>query len=121
MKVSTPRAYLQKRRAARRLDGPLTLVPSVLADELVRPVGLDLEDVELRVQRVVRLRRELEAPAEDPVLDLHPLDVPEHVAPAEQLAAVGVAGELDRVQQHLGRAVARRAERADRLAGVVLL
>ena len=35
------------------------------ADELVRAVRLDLEDVEPRVQRVVRLRREPERPSED--------------------------------------------------------
>src|SRR5438094_434837 len=71
----------------------------VLPYELVRAVGLDLEDVELRVQRVVGLRRELEAPAEDPVLDLHLLDVPDDVAPLLERSVAGGARQLDRVHE----------------------
>src|SRR5437867_1669323 len=91
-----------------------------LADELVGAVRLDLEDVELRVQRIVRLRREAERAAEDPVLDHDLLDLLQD-ALAVDLTLAGGAALLDRLEQHLRRAVARRAEGAELLAGVVLL
>src|SRR5690349_6799855 len=93
----------------------------VLSDELVRAVLLDLEDVELRVQRVVRLRGPLEGPAEDPIRNRHLLDLAQDVAPRLEDAVIRRARELDRVHEDLRRAVRRRAERADRLAGVGLL
>src|SRR4051812_16829227 len=74
-----------------------------LADELVRAVRLDLEDVELRVQRIVGLRRPLELAAEDPVADLHLLDVPQHGL-ARRRPVTLLAGEGDRLQRHLRRA-----------------
>src|SRR4051812_27558084 len=91
-----------------------------LADELVRAVRLDLEDVELRVQRVVRLRGPPEGPAEDPVPDLHLLHVAQDGLPVG-LAVALHARELDRVERDLRGAVARRTERPDGLPGVVLL
>src|SRR3954451_4060052 len=75
-----------------------------LADELVLPVRLDLEDVELRVQRIVRLRGELEAPAEDPVLDLHLLDVLEDRLTGRAAVAL-LARHRDGGQGDLRRAV----------------
>src|SRR4051794_16567845 len=124
MKVSTPVGSLLREiaerpgkcRAARLNHDAIDL-----ADELVRTVGLDLEDVELRVQRVVRPRRELEGPPEDPVLDHDLLDLAQDVLLALQDAVVCNAGELDRVQEHLSGPVARRPEGADGLSGVGLL
>src|SRR5262249_10890601 len=92
-----------------------------LPDELVLAVRLDLEDVELRVQRVVRLRLPMEGAAEDPVLDRHLRDLAQDVALGLERAVVGDAGPLDRLEHHLDGPVGRRPEGADRLAGVVLL
>src|ERR1700730_7830377 len=95
---------------------------SGLLEELVAPVRLDLEDVEPPVQRVVRLRGELEAPAEDPLLQVRTLlDVPQHGASIRDLALAVLAGQLDRVQRDQDGPEGRRAERADLLAGIVLL
>src|SRR3989304_5626462 len=74
--------------------GPFPLLVSLLGaggagDELVRTVRLDLEDVELPVQRVVRLRRPAEGAAEEPVRDAHLLDLADHVAAFRELALAG--------------------------------
>src|SRR5262245_8108330 len=124
MNVSTRvRAY-----AAGGQNGPAvagrTAAPSRcagLADELVLPVRLDLEDVELRVQRVVRLRREAEVAAEDPVGDPDALHLTQHRPAVGQRAVAGDAGLLDRPQEHLDGAVGRGPERAQRRLRVVLL
>src|ERR1700759_3052558 len=75
MKVSTGSEIREGRPegSGRPHSRALSLRP--LADELVRAVRLDLEDVELRVQRVIGLRQPLERPSEDPVLDADLLDV----------------------------------------------
>src|SRR5664279_6372638 len=78
-----------------------------LPDELVGAVRLNLEDVELRVQRVVGLRRPLQRASEDPVRDLHLLDVLEDGLASRRAVALG-ARELDRIHCDLSRAVARR-------------
>src|SRR5256885_11010411 len=57
------------RRPPRSTLFPYTTLFRSLVDDLVLAVGLDLEDRELPVQRVVRLRREAERAAEDPVPD----------------------------------------------------
>src|SRR5438552_14228123 len=88
-----------------RLRGRPPGVQIVLSDELVRAVLLDLEDVELGVQRVVRLRRPLERPAEDPVRDRHLLDLAQDVVPILDDAVISRAGQLDRVQENLNGAV----------------
>src|SRR5947209_20548846 len=94
---------------------------TVLSDELVRAVLLDLEDVELRVQRVIGLRGPLEGPAEDPVLDRHLLDLAQDVAPRLDDAVIRDAREMNRVHEDLRGTVGRRPERADGLAGVRFL
>src|SRR3954454_15032449 len=119
MKVSTGSRYA---RGGPGIPGPPPFVPfaGVLPDELVRAVRLNLEDVELRVQRVVRLRRPAELSTEDPVVDLHLLDVAEHGLPRRGAVTLHTR-ELDRGERDLRGAVARRAERPDGLPGVVLL
>src|SRR5207244_13515043 len=92
-----------------------------LLDELVRPVLLDLEDVEGGVQRVVGPRRPAERAAEDPVRNPDLLDVLDDRTPGRQRAVVCGARELGREQRDLNRTVGRRAERADLLARGVLL
>src|SRR3989304_5112352 len=87
--------------------GPLALLGSPLgpggaADELVRTVRLDLEDVELPVQRVVRLRRPAEGAAEEPVRDAHLLDLADHVAAFRELALAGAPRLLDPLAGDLG-------------------
>src|SRR5262245_56261644 len=57
--------------------GRTTSITFRLADELVRPVRLDLEDVEGGVQRVVGLRRPTENPAQDPVRNPDLLHIPD--------------------------------------------
>src|SRR4051794_27082330 len=87
------------RRAAR-------VIPQIdLADELVRTVRLDLEDVELRVQRIVRLRREAERSTEDPVRDDDLLDLAQHGLAVDR-ALARVARTLDRQQDDLCGAIA---------------
>src|SRR5262245_24050760 len=90
-------------------------------DELVAAVRLDLEDVEPPVERVVGLRGEPEGSAEDPVLDDDLLHLLDHIAPVLDRSVAGVAGTLDRVEDHLDRPVRRRTERAERGVRVVLL
>src|SRR3954464_9967405 len=121
MKVSTRAPSLCRRsRAARRAWPGRPSVTPLLLDQLVVPVGLDLEDVEPSVQRVVRPRRELEVAAEDPVLDVvRLLDVAEDRQARDGAPALR-ARELDRAELDLHGAVGRRTERADLLAGVVL-
>src|SRR3982751_6552441 len=104
------------RGAARVSPGRPPSVPfaGVLPDELVRAVRLNLEDVELRVQRVVRLRRPPELSTEDPVVDSHLLDVAEHGLPRRGAVALR-AGQLDRLHRDLRSAVAGRAEGAQGL------
>src|SRR3954454_17616556 len=82
-----------------------------LRNQLVAAVRLDLEDVELPVERVVRLRREAEVASEDPLRDLDVLDRVDHDAPARELVVVLRAGGIQALQDHLHRAVGRRAER----------
>src|SRR6202035_1668367 len=102
-------------------DRPSVSLDSALSDELVRTVGLDLEDVELRVQWIIRLRGPLEGPAEDPVLDRHLLDLAQDVAPRLEDAVIRNAREMNRVRKDLRGAVGRRAERTDGRAGVRFL
>src|SRR5215212_10848353 len=104
MKVSTLLVGLREARPPRRASHSCRVR---LRDELVRPVRGDLEDVELRVQRIVGLRREAEAPAEDPVLDPDLLDLAHDGLAAGELAAAGVAPELDRPEDDLHRTVRR--------------
>src|SRR6478736_2275055 len=106
MNVSTRFASLYPAERERGRPSLRTAAPesrSALADELVRAVRLDLEDVELRVQRVVRLRREAEVTTEDRVLDHDLLDVADDVAAILDLTLAGVARLLDRVERDLGR------------------
>src|SRR5439155_13525198 len=90
-----------------RAPGPP--IALVLLDELVTAVRLDLEDVEPSVERVVRLRREAELTAEDPVLDPHVLDGADHGAPLH-LAVSLCTRLLDGGEQDLDGTVGRRAE-----------
>src|SRR5215510_16450584 len=123
MNVSTRvRAYAAGGRNGPAVAGR-TAAPSRcagLADELVLPVRLDLEEVELPVQRVVRLRREAEVAAEDPVRDPRPLHVLDQVA-ALELAVLRDTRAVDRVEDHLDGAVRGRPEGAGLCALVVLL
>src|SRR3954447_26483643 len=119
MKVSTVRGLLYAKEGRPASGPPLSLPCRArrLPDELVIAVRLNLEDVELRVQRIVRLRRPLEGAAEDPALDLHLLDVAED-GEASRLAAALLARLRDRGQCDLRGPVARRPEGADVLPGV---
>src|SRR5207247_9640045 len=120
MKVSTRvRAYGVE--GAAPTEPPPRVRCAGLADELVLPVRLDLEDVELRVQRVVRLRREAERAAEDPGVDADALDLPQDRPAICQRAVPGDAGLLDRPQHHLNGPVRRRADGAECRLRVVLL
>src|SRR6476659_10522310 len=107
MKVSTKLASLSRMKSG---GGPAQAGPPSgssggRCDVLVRAVRLDLEDVEPAVQRVIRLRRETEAAAEDRVLHEDLLDVPCDVAPVFDLAVARVAGPLDGVERNLNREV----------------
>src|SRR6185312_6324320 len=73
---------------------PAEVSRRVLADELVRAVRLNLEDVELCVQRVVGLRRPLERSTKDPVLDRDLLEGAEDGLTRGR-AAAGLAGPRD--------------------------
>src|SRR3954447_24461755 len=92
--------------------GPSSSSTSVLADELVGAVRLDLEDVELGVQRIVRLRREAERATEDRVRDDDLLDVADNVAPLLHLTLACNTCLLDRGERNLGCQVRRRTEGA---------
>src|SRR5438046_2250152 len=92
-----------------------------LVDDLVRAVRLDLEDREPPVQRIVRLRREAERAAEDPVLDHDVLDLRDDVLAGLEAAAVLRACLGDRGHGDLRGSVGRRPERAERRARIVLL
>src|SRR5580765_6312904 len=91
MNVSTRRGSCQTRAA--RQSRAARCGSLRLADQLVLAVCLDLEDVELRVQRVVGLRRPAELSTKDPVVDPHLLHVPDHVT-ALNRAMARVASEL---------------------------
>src|SRR6478736_5544236 len=120
--VSTEGApILSETNVARPGPGHIHRGSRSLLNQLVAAVRLDLEDVELPVERVVRLRREAEAAAEDPLRDPHVLDYVDQRAPARERVVVLSTGGLQGLQDHLDRAVGRRPERADRLAGVVPL
>src|SRR5215208_1186270 len=116
MKLSTK----SPSRSRRPAGGPPRPGSPSLVDELVRAVRLDLEDVELPVQRIVRLRREAEVAAEDPVLDPDGLHVAQHCAPVDTAAAAR-ARPADRVERDLDGGVGRWAERPELRARVVLL
>src|SRR3954453_18303257 len=111
MNVSTG-VGASKPGAAPEGTAPVVQVSRPSADELVRAVRLDLEDVELRVQRVVRLRREAERATEDPVRDPDALDLAQDVTLGLDRAVTLDAGLLDRLQRDLGGPIARRAEGA---------
>src|SRR5690242_2181374 len=121
MNVSTVALFYRSRgRPASPGRPPFVIVRRPSADELVVAVRLDLEDVELRVQRVVGLRRPFERTTENPVLDGHLLEVLEHELPSHRAVALRTR-ELDRVHGDLRSAVARRAEGTHCLARIVLL
>src|SRR6476469_73975 len=120
MKVSTGLFYSVEGGPSSRAALRCQRLSRSLLDELVRAVGLDLEDVELRVQRVVRLRREGEVATEDEVLDPHVLDPADYVAPVLDDAVFVGTGLLDRLEQDLNCPIRGRPERANRLPGVVL-
>src|SRR5262245_18002515 len=112
MNLSTARGESTRgRRWARALLRAHPSYSYELLDELVAAVRLDLEDVEPSVERVVRLRREAEVTAQDPVLDPHVLDGADHGAELH-LALSLCARLLDRGMQDLDCTVGRRTDRA---------
>src|SRR5881394_2613947 len=123
MKVSTSSEETTQKETGgpARCRAARSVPPRRLADELVRAVRLDLEDVELRVQRVVRLRREAERATEDPVRDHDLLDLANDCTPVGQLTLACDARLLDRGERDLRRQVRRRTERAQLRLRVVLL